>query len=99
RAIALRDAVRMAEISGQMLANPTEINIESREYLWMAGLTGYLAAGDKAGAKRLWDFYSEKLAKSAPKAVFRLLRCHAEPGDRATRASGCAAEFRTYAKR
>ncbi len=99
RAVALRDAVRMAEISGRMLANSTEINIESREYLWMAGLTGYLAAGDKAGAKRLWDFYSEKLAKSAPKAVFRLLRCHAEPGDPATRALGCAAEFRAYAKR
>jgi spermidine synthase len=99
RAVAMRDAVRMAEISGQMLASPAEISAESREYLWMAGLTGYLAAGDKTGAKRLWDFYSEKLVKSTPKAAFRLLRCHAEPGDPATRASGCAAEFQTYSKR
>ncbi len=99
RAVALRDAIRMAEIAGQMLANPTEINVESREYLWMAGLTGYLAAGDKAGAKRLWDFHAEKLDKSVPKAVFRLLRCHAEIGEPAARAGACAAVFRPYAKR
>ena len=98
-AVGLRDAVRMAELGGQILASPSEINPESREYLWMASLTGYLAAGDKAGARRVWDFYAEKLKKSAPKAVFRLLRCHAEPGEGATRAAACAAEFSRYAQR
>jgi len=99
RAVALRDAIRMAEIGGQMLASSTEINAESREYLWMAGLTGYLAAGDKAGAKRLWDLHAEKMAKSVPKVVFRLLRCHAETGEPAARAAACAAAFRPFAKR
>jgi len=99
RAVGLRDAVRMAEIGGRMLAGTSEINEESREYLWMAGLTGYLAAGDKPGAKRLWDLHSKKLNKSTPKAVFRLLRCHAETGDPAARAAACADEFRPYAKR
>ena len=84
---------------GQLLAAGAELNNESREYLWMAGLTGYLAAGDKAGAKRLWDFYSTRLSKSTPKAVFRLLRCHAETGDLATRAAACAGEFSAYARR
>ncbi len=97
RAIALRDAFGMAERAGRMLASPADINPESREYLWMAGLTGYLAAGDKAGAKRLWDFYAERLPASTPKPVFRLLRCHAEPGDAATRREACAAAFKPFA--
>ena len=99
RAVGARDAVRMAELSGQLLAGTAEINSQSREYLWMAGLTGYLAVGDKAGARGLWDLYSTALKKSAPKAAFRLLRCHAETGDLATRASACAGEFSAYSKR
>jgi len=98
RAVGARDAARMAELSTQVLAAPAEINAESREYLWMAGLTGYLAAGDKAGAKRLWDLHATRLAKSAPKAAFRLLRCHAESGEPAARAAACAAQFRQYAR-
>ncbi len=99
RAVGSRDARRMAELGGEVLASPSEINAESREYLWMAGLAGYLATGDKAGAKRLWELHAQRLAKSAPKAVFRLLRCHAESGEPAGRAAACAAEFRKYARR
>jgi spermidine synthase len=99
RAVGARNARRMAELGGEMLAGPSDINAESREYLWMAGLTGYIAAGDKAGAKRLWELHAARLAKSAPKAAFRLLRCHAESGEPAARAAACAAEFRQYARR
>jgi spermidine synthase len=99
RAVGARDAVPMAELSGQLLAGTSEINLESREYLWMAGLAGYLAAGDKAGALRLWELYAAHLAKSAPKAAFRLLRCHAQAGDSVTRAAGCAAEFAEFSRR
>ena len=95
RAVGARDAVRMAELGARILAGPSEINQESHEYLWMAGLTGHLAAGDKAGAKQLWDLYSARLKKSVPKAAFRLLRCHAESGELAARAAACAAEFQT----
>jgi hypothetical protein len=97
RAVGARDAVHMAELAGQLLAGTSELNAESREYLWMAGLAGYVAAGDKAGALRLWALYAAPLAKSAPKAVFRLLRCHAQAGDPVTRAAGCAAEFAEFA--
>ena len=96
RAVGARDAVPMAELAGQLLAGTSELNAESREYLWMAGLAGYLAAGDKAGALRLWELYAAHLAKSAPKAAFRLLRCHAQAGDSVTRAAGCAAEFAEF---
>ena len=99
RAVGARDAAPMAELAGQLLAGAYELNAESREYLWMAGLTGYLAAGDKAGALRLWDLYVARLPKSAPKAAFRLLRCHAQGGDPVTRAARCAAEFEPYARR
>ena len=92
RAVGARDAVPMAEIAGQLLAGTSGINAESREYLWMAGLAGYLGAGDRAGALRLWDFYAARLPKSVPKAAFRLLRCHAQP-------EGCAAPFRAFARR
>ncbi|MBS0336903.1 MAG: spermidine synthase [Proteobacteria bacterium] len=99
RAVGARDARRMAELAAEVLASPSEINAESREYLWMAGLTGYLAAGDKSGARRLWELHAQRLAKSAPKAVFRLLRCHAQDGEPDVRAPACAAEFRQYARR
>ena len=99
RAVGARDPVPMAALAGQLLAGTSEINAESREYLWMAGLTGYLAAGDKAGALRLWDLHSPRLTKSVPKAVFRLLRCHAQGGDAAVRAAGCAALFERVARR
>ena len=96
RAVGARDATKMAELGGQILAGPSEINAESREYLWMAGLTGYIAVGDRAGAKQLWNQHAARLAKSVPKAAFRLLRCHAESGDVATRSAACAAQFRQY---
>ena len=82
-----------------MLAGTAEVSSETREYLWMAGLTGYLAAGDKAGALRLWQLYAAQQAKNAPKAVFRLLRCHAQAGDAVARAAGCAAEFAEFARK
>ena len=99
RAVGARDAKRMSELGGRLLAGPFEINEESREYLWMAALTGHLAIGDKAGAKRLWDLYAGQLKKSLPKASFRLLRCHAEDGERAARAAACAAVFSRFASR
>ncbi len=99
RAVGARDAVNMAELAGQLLAGTYAVNAESREYLWMAGLTGYLAAGDKAGALRLWELHAAGLAKSAPKAAFRLLRCHAQAGEAAARAAGCAAEFAEFSRR
>jgi hypothetical protein len=81
RAVGQRNAVRMAELGGVLLANQSQINNESREYLWMAALTGYVAAGANAEAKKVWDFYAEALADASGRPAFRLLRCRAEPSD------------------
>lgn len=98
-AVGARDAFRMAELGGQILANVPNVGADSREYLWMAGLTGHLAAGDHAGALRLWNLHAadRQLANTAAKPAFRLLRCHGETGDLAVRAAACAAPFARFA--
>jgi len=92
RAAGARDAVRMAELASQLLATQPELNSESREYLLMAGMAGYLAAGAPEHARTLWTYYSARVARSAGKPVFRLLRCHASAGS----TEDCAQVFRTY---
>ena len=79
RAVGQRNAVQMAELGGVLLANQSQINNESRKYLWMAALTGYVAAGANAEAKRVWDFYAEAMQSESDQPAFRLLRCRAEP--------------------
>ncbi len=98
-AVGARHARAMADIAGVLLAENAELNSESREYLWMAGLAGHVAAGDRAGALRLWDLYEATMGKSAPKAAFRLLRCHAANEDPALRGAACAGQFSRFALR
>ena len=81
RAVGQRNAVRMAELGGVLLANQSQINNESREYLWLAALTGYVAAGAGGEAKKVWNYYAAALPVAAEKPAFRLLRCVAEPED------------------
>lgn len=81
RAVGERNAVRMAELGGVLLANQSQINNESREYLWLAALTGYIAAGASGEAKKVWDWYHDRLPEAARKPAFRLLRCRAAPAD------------------
>lgn len=90
RAVALRDAARMAEDGAQLLATQPGLGAEPREYLLLAAMSGYLAMGDKAAALKLWSAH-EKQIRSAERPVFRLLRCHADP-------AGCAAAFRSAAE-
>ena len=52
----------------------------------MAGMAGYIAAGQPQRAKALWNEHEDRM-RNAGKPVFRLLRCHAERGDGAA----CAA--------
>jgi predicted membrane-bound spermidine synthase len=95
RAVARRDATPMAELASELLATQTELGSDAREYLLMAGMTGYIAAGAPQHARTLWGYYVERIQRSAAKPLFRLLRCHAERGD----AAACAAAFAAYAER
>jgi spermidine synthase len=89
RAVALRDAARMAEHGSHLLATQNPLGAEPREYLLLAAMTGHLALGDKAAALELWNAH-EKQIRSAGRPAFRLLRCHADP-------AGCAAAFSAFA--
>jgi hypothetical protein len=79
-AVGAREPVQMAELASSLLADQTELTNESREYLLMAGMAGYVAAGSPEHARTLWGYYSRLVPKVSAKPVFRLLRCHASAG-------------------
>jgi spermidine synthase len=91
RAVAARDAARMAALGSQLLDTQTELGIDAREYLLMAAMTGYVARGEGRAAVELWRKQRDHI-RGAASPAFRLLRCHAERG-------GCAEDFRAYAER
>ena len=91
-AVAARDGARAAALADQLLATQTELSRDAREYLLMAGMTGYLASGNPRHAKALWNQFADQIRGPA-RPVFRLLRCHAERGDQA----GCVKAFAAYA--
>jgi spermidine synthase len=78
RAVALRDAARMAEHGAQLLATQNPLGAEPREYLLLAAMSGHLALGDRAAALALWRAH-EKQIREPGRPAFRLLRCHADP--------------------
>jgi len=88
RAVAARDAARMAPIAEDILAREPGLAIEAREYLLMAAMTARLASREPDAALRLWQEHGARVRTSSP--VFRLLRCRA-------RSEGCAADFTAYA--
>jgi spermidine synthase len=96
-AVAQRDAARMAALAAGLLATQTDFTRDAREYLLMAAMTGYLAAGGPRPAKDLWKKYADQI-RDGGKPVFRLLRCHAERGAGGEMdAAACAAAFARYA--
>ena len=91
-ALAARDGARVAALASELLATQSELNSEHREFLLLAGMSGFLAARAPQQALALWQAQSDKLPRAAGKPLFRLLRCHAEPGP----AANCAAAFAGY---
>jgi spermidine synthase len=91
RAVALRDAPRIAEHATRLLATQSELGAEAREYLLLSAMSGHIAAGNKPAALEVWRAHKGAI-RSAGAPAWRLLRCHAD-------AAGCEAEFRSYAAR
>jgi spermidine synthase len=94
-AVAVRDAALAASLATELLATQTELSTEAREYLLASAMAGNLAAGEPARARELWTKYEARLARPG-KALFRLLRCHAERGQ-PNGATACARAFAPYA--
>ena len=90
RAVAARDASRMASHASRLIEATPELGADAREYLVLAAMAGSVASGDKSAALALWNAQKTQLRSPASPA-FRLLRCHAE-------AASCEAEFRPYAE-
>jgi spermidine synthase len=91
RAVAARDAGRMAALGSRLLQTQQQLGSEARAYLLMAAMTGHVARGDGGSALELWRTHGGRVA-GADHPAFRLLRCHAGP-------EACAADFLAYAGR
>jgi spermidine synthase len=91
RAVAARDAARMAELGARLLEKQTELGAEAREYLLLAAMAGHIANRNRAAALELWRA-QQKQIRAPWSPAFRLLRCHAQ-------SAGCEADFRAYAER
>ena len=91
RAVAARDAARMAAHASHLIETQSELGIDAREYLLSAALAGLIATGERAAAQALWDEQAERLAHRLATPLFRLLRCHAGRG------ADCAPAFASYA--
>jgi hypothetical protein len=91
RAVAARDGAGMAALGSLLLDTQKELGADTREYLLMAAMTGYVATGEGRAALELWRKQHDRI-RGAASPAFRLLRCHAER-------RGCAEDFRAYAER
>jgi len=87
RAVAMREALSMGRMAEDLLAMHKGLDVEHREYLLAAAMSGHIAAGAPQRANAMWDRYSPGLPRPRILGpVFRLLRCHAMR-------QGCAAAF------
>ena len=86
RAVASRDAVRMAQLGALLLETQAELGAEAREYLLLAALTGNVVSANHEEALELWRRHGVR-ARTIAAPAFRLLRCHARLAD-------CAQDFR-----
>jgi spermidine synthase len=82
RAVAARDAARMATLASALLRTQSDLGREAHDYLVVAAMAGDIASGKREAALEVWKEYG----RGAANAPFRLLRCHA-------RTSDCAREF------
>jgi spermidine synthase len=90
RAVAARDATRMAGYAESLLSAQEDFASEAREYLLMAAMSARIASREPERALALWNSHSGRVRAQSP--AFRLLRCHAQGAD-------CAQAFAAYAER
>jgi spermidine synthase len=79
QAVARRDGRRMGELAERLLDTDAQHTAERRRYLITAGMTGYLAGGQKEKAQSVWQRHGVMLRVAADHTV-RLLFAHAFPG-------------------
>ena len=76
RAVAARDPATMAGLAEQLLGQASELPSGNRQYLLTAGMTGYLALGQRDKAVELWNRYPRDVDGTTDLDL-RLLYAHA----------------------
>jgi predicted membrane-bound spermidine synthase len=76
RAVAARDPAPMAGLSEQLLGGQSDLPSGNRQYLLSAGMTGYLALGQRDKAAGLWNRYPREMDLTTDLDL-RLLYAHA----------------------
>jgi len=76
KAVGNRAAPDMARLAEALLAKPSDLPTDHRQYLMAAGMAGYLAQGKRAEAGALWSRYP-KDTDMTKDAGLRLLYAHA----------------------
>ena len=76
KAVGSRVAPDMARLAEVLLAKPSDLPADHRQYLMAAGMAGYLAQGKRAEAGALWSRYP-KDADMTKDVGLRLLYAHA----------------------
>ena len=80
KAVGARDAARMAQMAEMLLTEPSDLPPDHRQYLMMAGMTGYVAQGRREQAAALWNRYPNDVRKGGEDLALRLLKAHAFAG-------------------
>ena len=89
-AVGARDARAMAALATTLLESGQNLGANAREYLLLAGMSGAIASGRPGQALALWQAQAPHLRGALAQPLFRLLRCHAQPG------AECATAFQAY---
>ena len=76
RAVAARDPATMAELAEHLLGQASDLPGSNRQYLLTAGMTGYLALGQRGKAAELWNRYPRDGDRTTDLDL-RLLYAHA----------------------
>src|SRR6266850_2520251 len=76
KAVGNRSAPDMARLAEVLLAKPSDLPAGHRQYLMAAGMAGYLAQGNRAEARALWNRYPKDADRTGDVGL-RLLYAHA----------------------
>lgn len=83
KAVASRDAARMAQMSEMLLTQKSDLPPDHRQYLLAAGLSGYIALGGRAQATAMLARYKDDYKEE--NLGLRLLKAHAGLGTKTTK--------------
>ena len=81
KAVGARDGANMSELAVRLFATPGDLPAESRRYLLIAAMTGYLAQNKPRVAIEAWERYAPSMSREdRAQLMLRLLYAKASGG-------------------